>query len=122
MKNFKNTCRYQFGQAGFSLLEVLIGIAIFAIGMLALASLQGALTRSSAEAKVRTTAVNIAEQIIEGHKGFNLIDDFTGIVDQTIYFDSEMSDSALKNILLKLRKKLDTNIISTISGHGFILE
>ena len=91
MRNFKDTCRYQFDQRGFSLLEVLIGIAIFAIGMLALASLQGALTRSSAEAKVRTTAVNIAEQIIEAHKGFNLITDFADIGPDTIYFDSDMT-------------------------------
>jgi Tfp pilus assembly protein PilV len=51
-------------------MEVLIGIAIFAIGMLALASMQGALTRTTAEAKVRTEAVNIAEETIEVQRGF----------------------------------------------------
>jgi len=70
MKLFTNKFHHQVSQHGFSLMEVLIGIAIFAIGMLALASLQGALTRSTAEAKVRTTAVNVAEQIIEGQRGF----------------------------------------------------
>ena len=100
MQNFRDKFRYQANQRGFSLMEVLIGIAIFAIGMLALASLQGALTRSTAEAKVRTTAINIAEQIIEGQRGFASV--FTGtaysyadIVDVTsdlpITFDSEMS-------------------------------
>ena len=57
-------------QAGFSMMEVVIGIAIFAIGMLALASFQAALTRSTVEAKVRTEAVNIAEEFIEFSRGF----------------------------------------------------
>lgn len=98
MKRFRDKFRHQSNLRGFSLMEVLIGIAIFAIGMLALASLQGALTRSTAEAKVRTTAVNIAERIIEGQRGFALVStggfSFSSIVDvpiNTLFFDSSMT-------------------------------
>jgi type II secretory pathway pseudopilin PulG len=57
-------------QNGFSILEVVIGIFIFVVGMLALAALQGALTRSMADAKLRTTAVNLADRAIERQRGF----------------------------------------------------
>ena len=56
MKNYAKLSHLMTRQSGFSIMEVMIGIAIFAIGMLALASLQGALTRSTAEAKVRAEA------------------------------------------------------------------
>ena len=66
-------------QKGFNLLEVLIGVVIFAVGMLALAQLQGGLTRSTADANVRSVASNIAEEIIEFEKGFGWLDiDITG--------------------------------------------
>ena len=39
--------------AGFSLLEVLIGMVIFALGMMALAQLQGNLSKSSADSNIR---------------------------------------------------------------------
>lgn len=50
---------------GMALLDVLLAIVIFVVGMLALASLQGNLTRSSADANVRTVGSNIAEELIE---------------------------------------------------------
>ena len=68
-----NKFKISIHQTGFSLMEVLVGIAIFVIGMLALASMQGALTRSTVEAKVRTEAVNIAEETIEAQRGFNQV-------------------------------------------------
>ena len=63
-----------WAQRGMSLLEVLIGIIIFAIGMLALASLQGSLTRSAADANARSVAVNLAETLIERKRGFARIE------------------------------------------------
>ena len=77
-------------QPGFSLLELVIGLFIFSSGMLALASLQGQLTRSQADAAVRSVATNIAEEQIELMRGFGLIDNdpdnsipaFTDIQDQ----------------------------------------
>jgi len=67
----KRTTAYQ---PGFSLLELVIGLFIFSSGMLALASLQGQLTRSQADAAVRSVATNIAEEQIELVRGFGLID------------------------------------------------
>lgn len=61
-------------ERGFSLLEVVIAIGIFAIGMLALASLQGSLTRSSADANLRMVAANIAERTLEDLRAFSRID------------------------------------------------
>ncbi len=67
----KRTTAYQ---PGFSLLELVIGLFIFSTGMLALASLQGQLTRSQADAAIRSVATNIAEEQIELVRGFGLID------------------------------------------------
>ena len=51
--------------AGITLLEVVVAVAVFAFGMLALAQLQTNLTRSSADSNARTVAVNVAEEVIE---------------------------------------------------------
>ena len=58
---------------GFTLLEVLIGIVIFALGMMALAQLQGGLARNSADSNARTVATNIAEEMIEAARTFSQI-------------------------------------------------
>ncbi len=81
-----------FRQPGFSLLELVIGLFIFTTGMLALAALQGQLTRSQADAAIRSVATNIAEEQIELMRGFGLIDNdpdnlipaYTDILDNTL--------------------------------------
>ena len=55
---------------GFSLLEVLIAVVVLSVGLLALAALQGALTRSSADAKVRArVAAMLTARIDEMRSG-----------------------------------------------------
>ncbi len=77
-------------ESGSTLLEVLLAIVIFVVGMLALASLQGNLTRSSADSNMRTVAANIAEETIEGMRAFEVINTTAGkkayddIVDKTL--------------------------------------
>ena len=58
---------------GFSLLEVLIGILIFSLGIMALASLQGSLARNSGDSNARTVAINIAEERIEQMRRFRQV-------------------------------------------------
>jgi len=55
---------------GFTILEVIVAIVLFAVGVLALASLQGALTRSMVDSRVRTVAANVAEETIEHAAAF----------------------------------------------------
>jgi len=68
-----NTCTRKSVNRGFSLIEVLIGILIFALGMMALASLQTSLARNSGDANARTVAINIAEEFIESARRFQQV-------------------------------------------------
>lgn len=67
------------GSRGYTLVEVLVGILIFAIGMMALVQLQGNLAQSSADANARTVAVNVAEEIIESARRFSQVPSGGGI-------------------------------------------
>jgi len=42
---------------GFSLIEVMVAVVVLATGLLAMAALQGALARNSADAKARTAVM-----------------------------------------------------------------
>ncbi len=61
------------GSGGYTLIEVLVGITIFALGMLALAQLQGNLARNSGDSNARTVGTNIAEEVIEAARIFSRI-------------------------------------------------
>lgn len=59
---------------GFSLLDVIIAICIFSIGVLAMAQYQTSLVRSNTDARLRTIASNIAEEAIETQRRFVRLD------------------------------------------------
>jgi type IV pilus modification protein PilV len=58
---------------GYSLIEVLIGIVIFAVGIMAIAQFQGKLSKSSADSTARTIASNVAEEEIERLRSFSQV-------------------------------------------------
>jgi prepilin-type N-terminal cleavage/methylation domain-containing protein len=64
--------RKRYGK-GYTLIEVLVGMVIFALGMMALAQLQGSLARNSGDSNARTVAANIAEEVIESARTFSQI-------------------------------------------------
>jgi len=66
-------CEGKFSNRGHSLIEVLIGMVIFALGIMALASLQGNLARNSGDSNARTVASNLAEEVIESARNFSQI-------------------------------------------------
>ena len=51
-------------QNGFALIEVLVAVLLFALGVLALVGLQASLTRAQSDAKVRTDAAALASEVI----------------------------------------------------------
>lgn len=56
--------------AGFSLIEVLVAVVIMTIGLLALASLQLSLIRTSGQTKAQTVAMGLAKEAIEADRAF----------------------------------------------------
>ena len=65
-------------ETGATLLDVLLAMVIFVVGMLALAHLQGNLSRSSGDANTRTVAANIAEETMEDKRAFEVVDTTAG--------------------------------------------
>jgi len=63
----------KFSNRGHTLIEVLVGMIIFALGMMALASLQGNLARNSGDSNARTVANNLAEEVIEAARNFSQV-------------------------------------------------
>jgi len=64
----------QLAQGGFTLIEVLIGISIFAIGMLAVAGLQMVSVRNTTVGNVTSQATMLAHQKMEEIKTLSFAD------------------------------------------------
>jgi type II secretory pathway pseudopilin PulG len=96
--------------AGFSLLEVLIGMVIFALGIMALAQLQGNLSKSSADSNIRSVAINIAEENIEAARTFSQVTGGVGVN----AFNNITSGSRTET-----RGGIDYTIDSTVTDYYF---
>ena len=57
--------KYKTGNSGFTLIEVLFAIAIFAIGILALTSLQAVYIGGNSSARMQTESTTLAAQWLE---------------------------------------------------------
>jgi prepilin-type N-terminal cleavage/methylation domain-containing protein len=68
---------------GFSLLEVLVAVIILSFGLLALATLQVSLMRSSADSKARTVALALAKDTLEQKRNFADLGGYQALTDGT---------------------------------------
>jgi type IV pilus modification protein PilV len=71
---------------GFSLIEVLVSVAVLAFGLLALAALQSAMVRSSADTKARSVALSVAKDHVEELRSYRTIDDYLALADGNASF------------------------------------
>ena len=55
----------RYGNTGFTLIEVLVALAIFTIGILALTSLQAVYIGGNSSARMQTEATSLATQWLE---------------------------------------------------------
>ena len=67
--------------AGFSLLEVLVAVVVLSFGLLALASLQGSLFKTSAETKAQSVALGLATEKLEFFRGYSSYNDYLANID-----------------------------------------
>lgn len=95
---------------GVTLLEVVLAIAIFAFGMLALVQLQGNLTRASSDANQRTVASNIAEELLEDIRGYERV---TAVADNGKWEYLELTSTALDQTVP--RGNLNYTVTATIN-------
>lgn len=106
----KNTSNFGFVSKnrarGFTLLDVLLAILVFAVGMLALASLQTNLTRSSTDANTRTVATNIGEEILERLRSFRRVGSDTNPDDGVVFAFADIDEDYVEALLVNCGDKV----------------
>ena len=112
----------RFSSRGYTLIEVLIGMIIFALGMMALASLQGNLARNSGDSNARTVGNNIAEEAIEAVRSFGRVppadppgsaDAFADIVSDTRSIERGGMDYTITSVVTDYFYDLDSGTFGT---------
>jgi type II secretory pathway pseudopilin PulG len=105
--------------AGVTLLEVLLAIVIFVIGMLALAHLQTNLTRSSTDANTRTVATNIGEEVLEALRAFRRV---STDPDGVLFAFADIDDDYVVSLTPPPRGGINYTVAGEVIGYNFISE
>lgn len=104
-------CKQAGYNRGYTLVEVLIGIVIFAFGILALTQLQGNLAKSSGDSNNRTIAINLAEEIIEQARTFSKVQSGGGVH----AFNDIVTGTRTVN-----RGGIDYNVTQTVTDYYYV--
>lgn len=82
---------------GFSLIEVLLAVAVMSFGLLALASLQVSLMRSSASSKAQSVALSLAKDKLEDLRTFDTIAGYQALDNSSDQPDSDPVTAGIQN-------------------------
>lgn len=77
----KNNFLYK-KNSGFSLIEVLLAVAVMSFGLLALASLQNSVMRSSSNSKAQSVALSLAKDKMEDLRGYQSMTQYRALTDK----------------------------------------
>ena len=97
---------------GFSMIDVLVAIVVLATGLLALAALQGAVTRNASDARARGQVAAYAEGLIDQLRASG----FTGITDGTTTITASSGTTAQKAAATALQNAVGISGVSTAIG------
>lgn len=95
--------------SGFSMIDVLIAIVVLATGLLALAALQGAVTRNASDARTRGQVAAYAEGLIDQMRASG----FSGITDGTTTLSASAGTTAQKAAASALQNATGISGVST---------
>ncbi len=102
---------------GFSMIDVLVAIVVLATGLLALAALQGALTRNGADSRARSQVAAYTESVVDRMRfaGYDTVVPGTITTGQTITPSGSCTVGTTGLTLLN-RLKSDANCAQTAAG------
>jgi len=115
MNNRQKTFSPTRGALGFSMIDVLVAIVVLATGLLALAALQGALTRNGADARARSQVAAFTESVLDRMRfaGYTIVAPSTAIPTGTTIAPSSSCSGALT---LAQTLACDANAAQTAAG------
>ncbi len=111
----QNSFKMTGASRGFSMLDVLVAIVVLATGLLALAALQGALTRNGADARARSQMAAYTESLVDRMRFAG----YTTAAPSTTFAAGDTitpSSSCSGSLTLKQTMQCDANTVQNAAG------